>query len=74
MKRFNWTKEPWKLILPKDAISPTNSVYRRFDIVIQSCCISSIANSHILHSAGPFTVRFQLPGGKIRELSARLTK
>lgn len=74
MKRYNWAaKEPWKLVLPKGSVSPTGSIYKTHDIVIQSCVLSSIGNSRILHSAGPFTVKYQLPSGKIVERAAKLT-
>jgi hypothetical protein len=68
-----WIKERWKLTLPKDSKSPTNSIHKTHDIVIQSCVLSHIGDSRVLHSAGPFTVKYQLPSGKIVERSAKLS-
>lgn len=73
MKHLLWIKERWKLTLPKDAISPTGSIYQTHDIVTQTYVISHLKNSRILHSAGPFTVRYKTKSSRIRELSARLT-
>jgi hypothetical protein len=63
---------PWKLVVPKNAVSPTDSIYKKFDIVIQSCCLEHITGSDVHYSRGPFTLRWRLPSGKIVEKSAKL--
>ena len=66
-------KEQWKLVVPKDTVSPTNSIHELFDIVIQTCCISHVRGSRTMWSAGPFTLRWKTKSGKIVEKSAKLT-
>jgi len=71
MRRIQWKRPIWKLVIDKNSKSLTNSIYEVFDIVIQSCVISCIHGSRTIYSKGPFTLKWQLPSGKVKEKFAK---
>lgn len=66
---------PYKLKLPKKAKSPTNSIYKLFDIESQRNALQTFSkDSHTLYSLKPFVVRFTTTGKNLVILgSARVT-
>jgi len=74
MKQSFIQKHPHYIKLPKDARSPTDSIYYMYDIVKQGKVLSRWANdSYIVRSSEPFTLRF-LTKGKVKEVSSRLNR
>jgi hypothetical protein len=61
----------YKITLPSGCKSPTNSVYKDFDIIEQSFALTSFKGARIIHSKGPFMLRYQLKSGKIIEKAAK---
>lgn len=60
------------VMLPKDAKSPTGSIYQQFDIVKQTkTLVTYVGTKYVVYSNEPFTLRFQSKG-KIREVSSKV--
>lgn len=64
---------PYYIILPKGAISPTNSIYRQFDILYQGHALWSQVGARTIRSAKPFKLSIMV-NNKIKELSSRKIK
>lgn len=58
-------KFPHMVRLPKGSISPTNSIYKEFDIVHQTWALSNFIGSKTIRSRGPFTLT-ALVNGKVK--------
>jgi len=63
-------KHPYVIRLPKGSTSPTNSIYKRFDIVKQGRAVWSSGNT-VIRSSEPFILSVSV-NGKIREISSKL--
>jgi len=63
---------PHIIKLPKNAKSPTNSVYGRFDIVKQTKAVNTFSNAALtVRCAEPFTL-LVLVGKKIKQLESKV--
>ena len=60
--------------LPKDAVSPTGSIYKTHDIVTQDRVLwSNNGSNHILYSTQPFIVSAMIKG-KVKKFEAKVVK
>lgn len=58
--------------IPKGSVSPTGSIYKRFDIVEQGSVLCSYANGpYTIRSLQPFKIRVSV-NGKIKEIESKL--
>ena len=64
-------KRPFYINLPKGAKSPTNSIYKQFDIVTQGMALWSTENGRLIRSAKPF-VLLVLVGKKTKILASKV--
>lgn len=65
-------KYPNYVILPKESMSPTGSIYKRYDIVEQTRVLISFGReTNTIRSSAPFTVRVSVKG-KIKELKSKI--
>lgn len=67
-------KRPYYINVPKGAFSPTGSIYKMFDIVKQGAALWSLMNGRLHRSSEPFTLRYQLPSGKIKVVDCKKEK
>ena len=63
-------KRPFVITLPKGSKSPTNSIYKRYDIVSQGMALWHVTNGRVLRSAKPFTLLVEV-NGKVKELVSK---
>lgn len=52
-------KLPFRVKLPANAKSPTNSIYKRYDIIAQENVLNSYDGDNTVYSTGPFVLQFQ---------------
>ncbi len=65
-------KWPYYIHLPKGVKSPTNSVYKRFEIVSQGRVLNLFGPMlNTVRSAEPFTLRVLMPNGKVKEIASK---
>lgn len=65
-------KFPHYIKLPKNSKSPTDSIYKRFDIKMQTKAVNSYSNNPtIIRCAHPFILTVQV-GKKIKDIESRV--
>jgi len=63
---------PHYVILPVGAVSPTNSIYRKFDIVKQTRAVSTFSNAvRTVRCSQPFILSVMVKG-KVKQISSKL--
>lgn len=71
MRTSRTVKYPHVVRLPKGSLSPTNSMYKRYDIVAQGAVLHSYLDTPLtLRSTQPFTLRISV-NGIISEVSSQ---
>jgi len=73
MKKPFTKRCPYYITLPKDAKSPTDGIYKRYDIVRQGKVLEHLENSLTIRSSFPFTLQFTTKG-KVKEVSSKSQK
>ena len=68
-------KYPHYVHLPKGCKSPTDSIYREYDIVSQGRVLNRFADGmSTVRSSEPFTLRVMMPNGKVKEIASKNEK
>lgn len=62
-----------KLILPIKAVSPTDSIYKTFDIVKQGRVLTHTTGTRVFYSMEPFTLSVMVDG-KVKLLHSKEIK
>lgn len=66
-------KYPHVVKLPKNSTSPTNSIYKHFDILMQTKAVNTYSNiPTTVRCAEPFTLEVKLPSGKVKVIKSKL--
>ena len=72
MKQTEAQKHPQVVKLPRGCVSPTGSIYRRFDIVMQTRAVSVYSDrGDTVRCSQPFILSVKLTNGKIKQLKSR---
>lgn len=68
-------KYPFVVKLPKGSTSPTNSIYKHFDIMMQTKVVNTYSDiPTTVRCAEPFSLTVKLPSGRIKVLYSRKEK
>lgn len=71
MRTSRLIKYPHVVKLPHGAVSPTNSIYKHYDIVVQGAVLCRYLDAkYTIRSMQPFTLRYAL-NGKTSEVSSK---
>ena len=70
-KKLSFTQRfPHFVNLPKNSKSPTDSIYKRYDILHQTLVLWSQDTGYVVRSGAPFTLRVDV-NGKIRDIESK---
>lgn len=72
-KAISLTKKfPHKILLPVGCKSPTNSIYKQFDIKQQTKALNTFSdNPRIVRCSEPFIITVKMKSGKIKDISSK---